>query len=123
MKHKAYILVVDDESMNQMILEEVLGDDYEIAYANNGFECLDSVKNRCPDVLLLDVNMPKMGGLEACQQLRAIDRYADLPIIMLSALALESEQQKGLSAGANAYLSKPFNEAELIGLINQFIAA
>lgn len=116
-----YILAADDEPMNRLILEELLEDDYELACVENGAECVQSVINRRPDLVLLDINMPVMDGYQACKEIKALGGCADLPIIMVSALASEKEIAKGLSCLADAYVTKPFNEEELIKAIKCFI--
>lgn len=118
---KAYILAADDEPMNLMILEELLEDNYEIACVDNGLKCLNSVQNRQPDLILMDINMPEMDGLEACKKIKSLDNCANLPIIMVSALASQIEIQVGLESGAEAYISKPFNEEELFTAIRAYI--
>jgi len=118
---KVYILAADDEPMNRLILEELLDDDYELHCVENGAECVQSVKNRRPDLILLDINMPVMDGYQACKEIKALDGCFDIPIIMVSALASEKEIAKGLSCEAAAYVTKPFNEEELIKAVKCFI--
>lgn len=118
---KPYILAADDEPMNLMILEELLEDEYELVCVENGVECLESVRNHRPDLILMDINMPEMDGLEACRQIKAMTDVASFPIIMVSALASETEVETGLAAGADDYISKPFDEEELLRVIQTFL--
>lgn len=118
---KHYILAADDEPMNQMILEELLEGDYELVCVDNGVECVESVKKRRPDLILMDINMPEMDGLEACRQIKVQTEMANLPIIMVSALASETEIEIGLAAGGDAYISKPFDEEKLFETIKQYL--
>lgn len=118
---KPYILATDDEAINQMVLEEILDNDYELHCVDNGIECLESAKNRRPDLILMDINMPIMNGIESCKAVRALDGCADLPIIMVSSSASENDIKKGLSSGANAYITKPFVEEELVAIIKQYL--
>jgi len=122
--HKShYILIVDDEPINQLILDEELSDHFELDFADNGEDCLKSIQNRCPDLLLLDGKMPNMNGIEVCQFIRASDNQSrKIPIIMLSANASQIEKKKGLAAGANVYLSKPFDMDHLQQLIRTHIS-
>jgi len=118
---KKYILAADDEPMNTLILEELLEDDYELLCVENGAECVAAVKERHPDLVLLDINMPVMDGYQACKEIKAHEGCADLPIIMVSALASEKDVAKGLSCLADAYVTKPFNEEELMKEIKRFL--
>lgn len=119
---KPYILATDDEAINQMILEEILDNDYELHCVDNGLECLESVKTRRPDLILMDINMPVMDGIASCKEIKALDGYTELPIIMVSASASEVEIERGLSSGADAYITKPFVEVELITAIEYYLA-
>ncbi len=114
---RSYILAVDDEALNLIILEELLGEKHEVACVGDGLSCLESVNKRPPDLILMDINMPIMNGIEACLKLKQRADTRNIPIIMLSALASNTEIQQGLAAGADAYLSKPFQEAELLNII------
>ena len=114
---KPYILAVDDEALNLIILEELLSEKYELSCVGDGASCLESVAKRLPDLILMDINMPIMNGLEACLKLKQKASTRSIPIIMLSALASKTEIQQGLDAGADAYLSKPFQEGELLDAI------
>ena len=118
---KHYILAADDEPMNQIIFEELLDERFELECVDNGLECLESVHNRKPDLILMDVNMPEIDGIEACQRIKDSMEGARIPIIMVSALASKIEIEKGLEAGADAYISKPFREEELLKLIGQYL--
>ncbi len=113
MTDKAYILSVDDEEINRDIMVDILEDEFEIESVTNGRECLDSIEERIPDVILLDVNMPVMNGLEVCKHLREHHIHKDIKIILVSALAMASQTQEGLDAGADKYITKPFDEDDL----------
>lgn len=117
-----YILTADDEIVNQMIIEEMLEECCEVACVSNGAQCLQSIDARMPDLLLLDVSMPVMDGFEVCRQLRASDKTRALPIIMLSGHAHNEQIQKGLQAGANKYITKPFTHDELMAGIQELLA-
>jgi len=119
---KHYILAVDDEELNLVILEELLADKYELHCVTNGLHCLDSVSERQPDLILMDINMPAMSGLEVCSRLKKTIRHASIPIIMLSALASSTEINMGLNTGADAYISKPFKESLLLNTLHTYLA-
>lgn len=108
-----YILIADDEPMNQCVFEEMLTDEYRIHTVDNGQECLESIEESMPDLLLLDVAMPVMDGIEVCRRLRADTKTRFLPIILISAYASERDVEVGMTAGADLYIAKPFNLAKV----------
>ena len=124
MDSKALILCVDDEPVNLTIMEELLQDNYELSTVNSGEDCLQQVAIQIPDLILLDVNMPDMDGLETCAHLKSETETADIPIIFVSALASQAELMAGYEAGGDDYITKPFSEEILqkkiqIALANQ----
>ena len=110
MKDKAFILCVDDEPINITIMEELLSDNYELESVASGQACLDAIDRRQPDLVLLDVNMPGMDGLETCRTLKSNPATIEVPIIFVSALATEAELMAGYQAGGDDYITKPFSE-------------
>ena len=109
------ILIVDDEPKNLKILGAHLQTfhcNYEMAA--NGIECIEKAKSYCPDLILLDVLMPKMDGIEACKKLKDDPETAVIPVIMLTASDDRSSRLNALSVGANDYLIKPVDMAELM---------
>lgn len=116
-----YILTADDEIVNQMIIEEMLEDTFEVSCVADGEQCMQSIAARKPDLLLLDVSMPRMNGFEVCRNIRANSTTNDLPIILLSGHAHNEQIQEGLAAGANEYITKPFSKDELIAAISAYI--
>lgn len=107
--NKKYILIADDEPLNQSVFREMLIDDYEIHIVGDGKQCLDSVEERIPDLLLLDISMPNMNGIEVCQKLREREDTKNLPIVLVSAYASADDHARGLAVGATDYVSKPFD--------------
>lgn len=109
------ILVVDDNEANRVLLQEMLElAGHRVVLATDGPGALGSVAEEEPDLLLLDVNMPGMDGLEVCRRLRADAATASLPIILVTALADRSHRLVGIAAGANDYLTKPIDRADLL---------
>jgi len=108
------VLVVDDNETNLAIVEEMLEHDYEVRTAHSCREALKVVQKFTPGVVLLDVMMPGIDGYETCRLLRAESRLRDTTIIMVSAKAMPSEQQSGYAAGADDYITKPFDDGELL---------
>ncbi|HYL86757.1 MAG TPA: response regulator transcription factor [Candidatus Angelobacter sp.] len=111
----ANILVVDDEPQIRRVLRSTLSaQGYVIFEAKTGEEALDSMRKDRPDLVLLDVNMPGMGGIEACREIR---RGSDAPIIMLTVRNAERDKVAALDAGADDYVVKPFGIEELLARI------
>ena len=113
MAHK--ILIVDDEPNIVISLEFLMKKEgFEIAIANDGEDALAKVASFKPDLLLLDVMMPKKSGFEVCEALRADPAMAGLLIVMLTAKGRDTEVAKGLAIGADAYVTKPFSTKDLV---------
>ncbi len=103
------ILIVDDQETNRMVLADALEDEgYDLSEARNGMEALEAVRKDPPDVILLDVMMPAMDGIECCRQLKADQRTSHVPVILVTALDAERHVISGLDAGATDYIGKPF---------------
>jgi two-component system, OmpR family, KDP operon response regulator KdpE len=112
---EATILVVDDEPQIRRVMRSTLSvHGYVITEASNGEEAIESVRKNRPDLVLLDVNMPGIGGLEACREIR---RSSDAPIIMLTVRNAERDKVLALDAGADDYVVKPFGIEELLARI------
>lgn len=104
-----YILIAEDDRLNQEILKELLDDSYEIALVDDGEACIESVHKRKPDLLLLDYGMPIINGLEVCRMLREADSYREMPIIMVTGHATDDARNECLETGATEFVSKPFD--------------
>jgi len=119
----AKILIVDDEpNVLRMVSYALSAEGFEVVVAQNGTEALIKVLTEAPDLVLLDVMLPDMSGVEVCEQLRKRQENIDLPIIMLSALAQVSDKVKCLEAGADEYVTKPIAPQELIARIKALLA-
>jgi diguanylate cyclase (GGDEF)-like protein len=110
---RARLLVTDDEPDARELLTEVLGDDYEILTAADGQEAVDAARAQRPDVILLDINMPRLDGFGALEHLRADPTTMDIPVILVTARSDDAGKVRGLDQGAVDYLQKPFSELEL----------
>jgi len=108
------VLIVDDEYSGRETLQSVLeGEDYELEMAENGMQAIEKSKKLLPDVILLDVMMPGMTGFEVCKRIRNDPQIAEIPIIMLTALNDRDSLLNALKAGADDFISKPFDRYEL----------
>ena len=114
MKQPAIILIVDDVAANRDTLRELLGeDDFQLIEAADGPTALRLAAETPPDLVLLDVTMPGMDGYEVCRRLRADARFAEMPIIMVTALDDQASRLAGIEAGADDFITKPYNRVEL----------
>ncbi|MGE0484113.1 MAG: response regulator [Gammaproteobacteria bacterium] len=111
------LLIADDDAMNREIYRDLFEDDYEVEVVTDGQSCLAEFARARPDLLILDVAMPAMDGIEVCQHLRASPHYAELPILLVSGFDGEQQRDRGLAAGASAYIQKPFDLGEFEALV------
>jgi len=116
------VLIADDEPNIVTSLEYLMQKrGYEVKVARNGDEALALVESFRPDVVLLDVMMPRRSGYEVCQQIRERADWRHIKVVMLSAKGREAEVNKGLSLGADSYVTKPFSNQELIAKIDELL--
>ena len=113
------VLIVDDEPNILILMEQALEnledeDDVELLTARNGLEALNIIKEEKPDLVFLDVMMPKMSGLELCNTVKNQLGMKDVYIIMLTAKGQEYDKQSGMAVGANLYMTKPFRPKEVL---------
>ena len=109
------ILVVDDEMYIVNILDFTLGGEgWHVISANNGEDALRTLVKFEPDLVILDVMMPRIDGIEVCRAIKAREESAKTPVIMLSAKDRDKDREEGLEAGADLYLTKPFSPARLV---------
>jgi len=118
------VLIADDEQNIVISLEFLLRrEGFEVLVAGDGEAALQMVAEHHPDLVLLDVMMPKRNGYEVCQRMRERPEWRGIKIIMLSAKGRDVEVSKGVSLGADLYVTKPFSNAELVAQINTLLAA
>ena len=112
------ILIVDDEVHIRVLMEQILEDledeGVELLMATNGVDALDMIRSEQPDLVFLDVMMPKMNGFEVCQSVKQDASLQETYIIMLTAKGQEFDQQQGREVGANLYMTKPFDPDEIL---------
>ena len=116
---KLKILSVDDEPTNQLVIDEILEDDYEVKLVGSGEECLENVEKFAPDLILLDINMPGIDGYTTCERLKDNPATKFIPVIILSALSTTDEKLRGYEVGADDYIPKPFDHDELLSKIKK----
>ncbi|QDT34563.1 response regulator [Thalassoglobus polymorphus] len=108
------ILIADDNEQNRELLEAYLSDEpHEILMAADGQETVAVAREKQPDLILLDIMMPKMSGYEVCQKLRADETTAKIPVLMVTALKEMGDIEKAVAAGADDFLTKPVHRLEL----------
>ena len=115
------ILIVDDVPMNLEILEELLEDEFHLKSASSGEEALKVAPEYRPDLVLLDIMMPGIDGLDTCRRMRENSILKQTKIIMVSAKALVSERLEGYEVGADDYITKPFNKHEFMAKIKVYL--
>ena len=107
------ILIAEDDEMIRKIIDEVIGDDHDLIMAEDGTKAIEMAKTHLPDLILLDVMMPELNGFDVCKEIRATQNLSKTIIIMLTALSDKDSEKTGLKAGADDFLTKPFNPVEL----------
>ena len=112
------VLIVEDNELNMKLFRDLLeAHGYQTSGTSNGFEALDLVRKLRPDLILMDIQLPKMSGLDATRKLRAEPVTAATPIVTITSFALSGDDQKAKEAGATAYLAKPYSPFELLQMI------
>ncbi|MEA3513116.1 MAG: response regulator [Campylobacterota bacterium] len=113
------ILVVDDTKVNIQILMELLGDDYDILACRDGETAIEMAQEDKPDLILLDIMMPKMDGFEVCEKLKEKPDTKEIPIIFLTAMSDEDSIEKAYDIGGSNYVTKPFKPKELLARVKR----
>jgi diguanylate cyclase (GGDEF)-like protein len=111
MENKNTLLIVDDESANLMVLEHILGSEYLIITAKNGIEAIAKAKEFKPDLILLDIIMPEMDGYQTLSILKSTEEIQKIPVVFITGLNSDEDEEKGLSLDAVDYITKPFSPA------------
>jgi CheY-like chemotaxis protein len=115
------LIADDDQDILRLISRRLSRRGYEVITAANGQEALDAMTPEAPDAVVLDWLMPKVTGSEACKRIKGDPATADIPVVLLTARATESDIEEGLASGADAYLTKPFDIYELDAMLRQVI--
>jgi DNA-binding response OmpR family regulator len=116
------ILIVDDEPNIVISLEFLMKrEGYQPIIATDGEAALKALAEQAPDLVILDVMLPKLNGFEVCRLIRADERWRSIRILMLTAKGRDTEVAKGLGLGADAYVTKPFSTRDLVALVKQLL--
>ncbi|MEM1258144.1 MAG: response regulator [Bacteroidota bacterium] len=119
------LLIVDDEAHIRMLIEQTLEDleeeGVQLLFAENGEEALTIIEDEKPNLVFLDVMMPKMNGMEVCQKVKKELRLDEVYIILLTAKGQEVDRQRGMEMGANKYMTKPFDPDEMLSVAEEVL--
>ena len=122
---KQKLLIVDDEAHIRMLIEQTLEDledeGVELLFAENGEQALQLIQKEEPNLVFLDVMMPKMNGMEVCQKVKKELKLNHVYIILLTAKGQEVDRQKGLDMGADRYMTKPFDPDEMLSIAEEIL--
>jgi len=116
------VFLVDDDMTNLTVGKKALADNYKVLTFNSGVIMLETIENIKPDLILLDINMPKMDGYEVLKRIRELDYGIDIPVIFLTALNDKSSIMEGLSLGPSDYITKPFLPPHLLERVQAHLA-
>ena len=117
------ILIADDDPVILRLIQVNLElEGYEVITANNGQEAVDIASAELPNLVILDIMMPRLDGYQACEQLKSADATKEIPVIFLSAKAQQGDIEKGQSFGVAAYLTKPFDPTELLEVVEKHVS-
>lgn len=120
---KKILIVDDEEDIAFSIARRLTGSGYEAICAEDGIEGLRRAQTESPDLIILDLMLPKMDGFKVCRLLKFDERYKRIPIIMLSARSQEADVAQGREMGAECYMTKPFDSGKLLAKINELLGA
>lgn len=119
------VLIVDDNAQNLELLEIYMEDvsEVRVVTATNGLEALTKVAAESPDLILLDIMMPKMSGFEVCKRLKSDPKTRDITVVMVTALSETGDIERAAECGTDDYLSKPVDRKELVDLVHKLLLA
>lgn len=119
MKHT--LLVVEDAALNRELLVQLLENDYRLVLAGDGIEALDAVRREPPDLILMDLSLPRLDGWETTRRLKADAATAAIPVLVLSAHAMRGDEQRARDAGCDDFITKPIDEELLWATIRRHL--
>ena len=123
-KKKPRLLLVDDEpDILKMVGVRLEASGYQVSGAADGEEGLQKARQEHPDLIILDLMLPKLSGYEVCRALKQDPKFCSIPIILFTAMAQEKDEKAGFAAGADAYVRKPFHSQELLAEIQRLLSS
>ena len=121
---KTRVMLVEDNRMNSRLVEYVLeGDEFETTIIASAEEAVQAAADDPPDIILMDIQLPGMDGLEATRRLKQNPLTAKIPVVAITAHAMRGDEERVRAAGCDGYISKPINTRELAGTVRKFLAA
>ena len=118
---KKILLCEDSKALCDLLFETLQAHGYEVLTADNGYDALSRARNENPDLILLDLMLPKIDGLKICRMLKFDEKYKKIPIIIFTAKAEESDQALGFQVGADAYIPKTIGPEKLLEKLKEFL--
>ncbi|MCX5963075.1 MAG: response regulator [Cyanobacteria bacterium] len=116
------VLVVEDSvTQREMITDLLKGSGLSVSIATDGVEALEHIEGHRPDLVVLDIVMPRMNGYEVCRRIKADPKTQNVPVVMCSSKGEEFDRYWGMKQGADAYIAKPFQPTELVGTVKQLL--
>jgi len=116
------VMVVDDSvTLREMISSLLKSKGLEVTVASDGVEALEKIMVKSPDLIVLDIVMPRMNGYEVCRRIKTDPKTQNIPVVMCSSKSEEFDRYWGMKQGADAYIAKPFHPQELVGTIKQLL--
>ena len=123
MSDRKKILVVEDNEMNLELVTDILeAEGYEVIQATNGNDALESANSQRPDLILMDIQLPQMDGLEVTRLLKGNEGTRQIKVVALTAHAMRGDEEKARSAGCSGYIPKPINTREFVSIIRHYLA-
>lgn len=121
MDKKRILLVDDEKDLAYAVGLQLEANNFEVLLASDGQEALDIARRKKPDLIILDLMLPKIDGFKVCRMLKFDEKYKNIPIILFTARAQEADKKLGKEVGADSYITKPFDSKELLDKIKEFI--
>jgi twitching motility two-component system response regulator PilH len=116
------VLVVEDSVTQREMIEDLLkGSGLTVKTAGDGVEALEQIQGNCPDIVVMDIVMPRMNGYELCRRIKTDPKTERVPVVMCSSKGEEFDRYWGMKQGADAYIAKPFQPQELVGTVKQLL--
>ena len=119
---KKTVLIVEDNELNMKLFNDLLeANGYATKQSKNGFEAIELAKNHLPDLILMDIQLPELSGLEAISQIKAEPSLKSIPIIAITAFAMKGDEEKIRHSGCEGYISKPISVVKFLEAVNSFL--